>query len=96
MNDTPLKDPKAKNCPWCGSDCMYLETDEQCVYIDGGLGFRIGADCDKFTEEFHSERNDTLGNDFGRTQWCKSKEEAIDSWNIDAVESVKCNHKNYW
>jgi hypothetical protein len=77
---------------------MYLEKDEACIYIKNGttIGFRIGADCEEHWKVFNSKDNDTMGNDFGRTQWCESREEAIEAWNYDVEHSVKNNHKNYW
>jgi len=93
MTDEPLNDPKALNCPWCQSDCTYIEHDDE----EGSLklGFRVGASCDEWAKAALEDK-DAFGNDFGRTQWCDSREEAVDAWNYDVEHSIKENHKNYW
>jgi hypothetical protein len=73
---------------------MYIEHDDDENSLK--LGFRVGAICDEWLNAFMSKDNDAIGNDFGRTNWCESVEEAIKAWNNDVIESVKHNHKNYW
>jgi hypothetical protein len=68
---------------------MNLEIDEHC-------GFRVNASCDEWWEEFDSDKNDAFGNDFGRTQWCDSRNSAIKAWNYCTVESIKTDHQDFW
>ncbi len=93
MNDEKLNEERAEPCPWCNKSCMYLEidTDEN----EEEIGFRIGAYCDTWSKAAMADKW-TIGNDFGRTNWCETYDDAVDAWNYDAIESKKCNHEKYW
>ena len=101
MNDEPLNNPEASNCPWCNKDCMYLEIDEENFSIKDGkrhfdTAYRIGAGCEEHSKAFNSDENDAIGNDFGRTQWCDSEQEAIEEWNYCIQHTNKHGHKDFW
>ena len=98
ISDNPLNDERAAPCPFCGKACMYLEYDTYFSIAEKKqvVNYRIGAFCDEWSDIFDSPQNDTMGNDFGRTQWHGSKDLALSAWNIDAVESAKVNHVGFW
>ena len=98
MSDSQLKEERALKCPWCDSDCMYLEIDDENISFEDGSAFRIGAYCDEWLNASEEARKsgDPSGNRCGRTNWGDSLEEAISDWNHCVSNGKKVNYKNIW
>lgn len=84
---------EADPCPWCGGCCMFIESEK---FGSAAGCIRIAADCDEHWEKFAGPENDTTGNDYGRTNWCPTIEEAIAEWNKTVRLGCKTNQRGVW
>jgi len=85
-------------CPWCNKHCMYVEFDTPPTRNprhDSSELVRIGSICDE-ADEAEEVYGDSIGNDWGRSNWQDTLEEAVKDW-VSAVTAGKdTNQQGVW